>query len=89
MLSTCCVFPLITNIVLVDNKGPIVRFTENLKLSIYSGCCDVQWQNTYYFPKVKALLQSKPLSCRMKSRGEGKPEFTHYRGGLTKACTCI
>lgn len=64
MLPTCCIFPPSDNVISVDNKGPIIRFTEQLKLSIYAGCCDVGWENTSYFPKVKVLLQSKPLSCR-------------------------
>lgn len=64
MLSTCCIFPPSDNVISVDNKGPIVRFTEQLKLSICAGCCDVWWENTSCFPKVKASLQSKPLGCR-------------------------
>lgn len=56
-------FPMSDNVNCVDSKGPMIRFTE-LKHSIYAGCCDVWWENTSYFPKLKALLQSKLSSCR-------------------------
>lgn len=56
-------FSLSDNVNCVDSKGPMIRFTE-LKHSIYAGCCDVWWENTSYFPKLKALLQSKLSSCR-------------------------
>lgn len=56
-------FPLSDNVNWVDSKGTMIRFTE-VKHSIYAGCCDVWWENTSYFPKLKALLQLKPSSCR-------------------------
>lgn len=80
-------FPPSDNVISVDNKGPIIRFTEQLKLSIYASCCDVGWEKYLLFSERTSLIAVTALrlqSWESKADREGKLEFTLYKDNLQK-----